>query len=44
MSNPEILVISGSLRKASYNSFLAAHAVKHVPAGFEARALRLNST
>ena len=37
MSNPEILVISGSLRKASYNSFLATHAVKHVPAGFEAR-------
>jgi chromate reductase, NAD(P)H dehydrogenase (quinone) len=37
MNNPEILVISGSLRKASYNSFLAEHAVKHVPAGFEAR-------
>ena len=37
MNNPEILVISGSLRKASYNSFLATHAVKHVPAGFEAR-------
>jgi len=37
MNNPEILVISGSLREASYNSFLATHAVKHVPAGFEAR-------
>jgi len=37
MNNPEILVVSGSLRKASFNSFLAEHAVKHAPAGFEAR-------
>ena len=37
MNNPEILVISGSLRKASYNSFIAEHAVKHAPTGFEAR-------
>ena len=37
MNNPEILVISGSLRKASYNSLIAEHAVKHAPTGFEAR-------
>ena len=37
MNNPEILVISGSRRKASYNSFIAEHAVKHAPTGFEAR-------
>lgn len=37
MSNPEILIISGSLRGASYNSFLAAYATKHAPSGCEAR-------
>jgi chromate reductase len=36
MSTSDILVISGSLRRASYNSFLATHAAKHAPAGFQA--------
>jgi chromate reductase len=36
MSTPKILVISGSLRRAAFNTFLAEQAVKRAPAGIQA--------